>query len=134
MIVCQPSADDQITFYFTAHSFLCYKCEERDNYTKEQCEKNQKNIECSANIEATCFKQHIVKNDGTELEYRGCELKSSCKARKKNCEDEAKRKECEAACCITVGDTPCNSGVSVPANMIMVMMITAACSLRLVLG
>ena len=126
-------------FSFTAHSFLCYKCEERENYTKEQCEKNQKTLECPAHLKVTCFKQHVVKNDGTELEFRGCELKSACETRKKNCEDEAKmkemgRKECGAACCITDGDTPCNSGVTVPVNMIMVMVVTAACTLRLVLG
>ena len=55
---------------------------------------------------------------------------------KKLCEasdDEKKAvgiKECEVACCVSDGDTPCNGGFTVSINMIMIM-FTVLCSLNL---
>ena len=118
-------------FTYTAHSFLCYKCGVNvgESYSKETCEKVQILQKCSENLGLTCFKESITKEDGTQIEKRGCEK------RKKRCNDDAendaKITECEAACCISDSETPCNGAIQVSANMITMMVTAFVCGLRL---
>ena len=78
-----------------------------------------------------------TKDDGAEREARGCSPKEFCENFEKICKegtDEQKKamnvKECEAACCVSDGDTPCNSGFTVSINMVMVM-LAVLCSLNI---
>jgi len=134
-------ATDKIICYFTytAHSFFCYKCGVNggESHSKEACEKVQILQKCSENLLVTCFKESITKEDGSQIEKRGCELKSSCEARKKRCDDDAEKKklkikECETACCISDSETPCNGAIRVSANMMTIMLTAVVCGLRLI--
>ncbi|KAL9968366.1 hypothetical protein ACROYT_G026728 [Oculina patagonica] len=124
------------TFICAAYSFKCYKCEgSGDEYTKEQCEKSQTKIDCPAS--STCFKMHGTTTADKEKEARGCMLKQECENWKTICKDGTAAqkkgmglKECEAACCVSDGDTPCNSGFTVSVNMMMIM-FAVLCSLKL---
>ena len=114
--------------FLTAQSFKCYQCGERkgESYTKDECEKVQTTVECAAHLKLTCFKQHIIKDDDTEIEKRGCRLISDCEKEKKECEkdaenDKEKIKECAVACCITEGDKPCNGAITVSIDLMMVV-------------
>ena len=114
-------------FFTTAHSFKCYQCGPKTpgtEYKPEQCEKDQKEVECSSNF--TCIKMHGKTEEDKEVETRGCYQKTMCDTMKKLCADaELKKaqkiKECEVACCVSDGDKPCNSGFTVSAYMIMIM-------------
>ena len=88
------------------------------SFTEELCEQNQNEVECSKESKLTCFKRHIIKEDNTRTEERGCRLLSDCEAMKKNCEDEAMKeekgiKECGVACCESEGDKPCNGAITI---------------------
>ena len=123
-------------FYFIAYSFKCYQCDGKGKeYTTKQCEKDQTKIECHTNF--TCYKLHGTTLDGIESEARGCWTKDFCEGYVKLCKeetDEQKRKrtikDCEAACCVSDGDTPCNGGFTVSINMIMIM-FAVLCSLKI---
>ncbi|KAL9968365.1 hypothetical protein ACROYT_G026727 [Oculina patagonica] len=128
------------TFICAAFSFKCYQCPttaipDGKAYSTDQCEKDQKTMDCPANN--TCFKSHGTTTDDIEREARGCMLKQECEVLKNLCEkgtDEQKKalkiKECVAACCVSDGDTPCNSGFTVSINMMMIM-FAVLCSLKL---
>lgn len=118
---------------------MCYQCSpknEKEDYTTDQCEKDQKKVNCTGD-DYTCFKLHGENTDGVVDESRGCLPKSDCEEMKKVCADDDKKKklkikECEAACCVSDGDTPCNRGFTVSSNMkMMIMVIAVLCSLKL---
>ena len=102
----------------------------------DQCEKDQTKVDCpSANY--TCFKFHGTTTDDKEKESRGCSPKDFCETFAKICKEgteEQKKaqkiKECEAACCVSDGDKPCNGGFTVSINLIMIM-FAFLCSLKL---
>ena len=78
-----------------------------------------------------------TKDGAPEREARGCITKDMCENYEKICkegtDDEKKGmgiKECEAACCVSDGDTNCNSGFTVSINMVMVM-LAVLCSLKI---
>ena len=114
--------------YFTAYSFKCYECENDDNgviYDTPQCEQDQKKVDCGANH--TCVRIHYTrKRDDVVKEVRGCAEKSWCEEFRKICKEgtiEQKEKmgikKCEeVVCCVSDGDTPCNSGFIVPTTNI----------------
>ena len=122
---------------FTASSFKCYQCSAPHDgeYTKEQCEKDQKEVECNSTeaMPMVCVRLWGEKTDDKKHEYRDCVLKSVCEGKmKKYCSDkklmeEMKIKECEARCCQS---DLCNSAFSTSANMIM-MMFAALCGVML---
>lgn len=115
-----------------AHSFMCYQCsptKEGEDYSTDQCEKDQKKVNCTGD-DKTCFKIHGETTKGIVTESRGCIDKSFCEALKKTCSDDDlkkkdKIKECEAACCISTGDTPCNSASTASTSVMMMMMVVA---------
>lgn len=115
-----------------AYSFMCYKCgpiKEDQEYSADQCEKDQIKVNCTGD-DNTCFKFHDESTDGIVQEARGCMEKSYCEEAKEICSDKdkmkkAKVKECQAACCVSTGDTPCN-GASIASNSVMTMMMVAA--------
>lgn len=121
-----------------ACSFMCYQCgpkKDGEEYTTEQCEKDQKKVNCTGD-DNTCIKFHGKRTNSTVFEKRECIInKSDCELIKKDCADDDKKKvaemkECEVACCVSDGDTPCNSGFTVSAKMIM-MMCAVLCSLKM---
>ena len=120
-----------------AYSLQCYKCgpyKEDETYTTDQCEKDQKMVNCT-NEEDICFKMHVKYDYGREVEERLCMLKSDCEDSKETCEDDEQKKaamikECAVACCASDGDKPCNSGFTVSVNVTMLMiMLTVFCNL-----
>ncbi|KAL9968362.1 hypothetical protein ACROYT_G026723 [Oculina patagonica] len=125
-------------FICAAYSFKCYTCDGADqdaDYSTDQCEKDQKTMDCQGNY--TCFKFHGTTTDDKERESRGCSTKEFCEGFMKTCKEgtdeqkkAAKIKECEAACCVSDGDTPCNSGFTVSVDMIMII-FAVLCSLKL---
>lgn len=120
-----------------AYSFMCYECgptKEGEDYSTDQCEKDQKKVNCSGDG-YTCYKLHGENTDGIVTETRGCWQKSFCEVMKKTCSDDDEKKkekikECEVACCVSTGDTPCNSA-STAATSMMIIMVAALCSLKL---
>ena len=122
----------------------CFECGDDTkgkDYTTDQCEKEQTVVECpGAEYPAeifTCFKFHGTTKDDKEKEFRGCTTKLSCERNKKFCEEpteeqkeEGNVKECEAACCVSDGDIPCNRSFTVSINMISIM-CAVLCSLKL---
>lgn len=121
-----------------AYSFKCYLCgpiRVDQDYSADQCEKDQKMENCTGE-DKTCFKFHKETTDGIVQEIRGCVEKSFCDAFKESCSDDeklkkAKIKECQAACCDSTGDTPCNSACTFSSGVMMMMMVAALCSLKL---
>lgn len=123
---------------------MCYQCVRYEpgegEYTTEQCEKDQKIVNCTSRDptdreDYTCVSTHSVGEDGKEHVFRACYLKSVCENKKKECEDknkmkELKLKECTITCCVSDGDTPCNSGFIMSANVIT-MTFLVLCSLKL---
>lgn len=107
------------------------------SFTEEQCEQNQNEVECLKESKLTCFKRHIIKEDNTRTEERGCRLLSDCEAMKKKCEDEAKReeegiKECGVACCESEGDKPCNGAITIfVVDRLLMVNVAVIFSLRL---
>ena len=107
----------------------------KGEYTKEQCEKDQRIVNCTNrdptdNDDYTCVRMHSESEDGEEYEMRARYIKSVCEEKKKECEDddrlkEVKLKECTMTCCVSDGDTPCNEGVTFSANTVMMMMMFA---------
>lgn len=92
-------------------------------------------VDCPANY--TCYRITGTKTEGDDGDSRGCNTKQTCEIFKTVCKDgtdEQKKqfdiKECEASCCVSDGDTPCNSGFTVPIDMIMIM-LAVLCSLKL---
>ena len=120
-------------------SFKCYQCGvgKDQSFTEEQCEQNQNEVECSEKSKLTCFKRHIIKEDNTRTEERGCRLLSDCEAMKKKCEDEAKKekegiKECGVACCESKGDKPCNGAITnFVVDRVLMVIVAVIFSLRL---
>ena len=112
-----------------AYSFACYVCgpaREDQAYSADQCEKDQKRKECFGFSEYynTCFRYHIETTDGIVQELRGCVGKIFCNNMKKICSDDEKMKEanitnCQAACCVGPGDTPCNSVIKASSSLII---------------
>ena len=105
---------------------MCGPKKEGESYTTDQCEKDQKKVGCPSN--STCVKMHGKTDDDKEVETRGCFMKSFCDNMKKVCGDDTlkkewKIKECAVACCVSDGDTPCNSGFTVPDNIVMTVMM-----------
>ena len=123
---------------FTASSFKCYQCSAPDDgeYTKEQCEKDQKEVECNSTeaMPMVCVRLWGEKTDDKKHEYRDCVLESTCEDEKKVCSDKKlmekkKIKECEVRCCQS---DLCNSAFSTPADMMMMMMtFVALCGVML---
>ena len=117
---------------FKAYSFKCYKCapeNKGDPYSSDQCEKDQTKVDCPSNY--TCVKMHGMRDDDKEVENRGCFTKSMCDLMKKACKDDAikkasKIKKCAVACCVSDGDTPCNSGFTGSDNIVMTVMMVFA--------
>lgn len=118
----------------TANSFKCYKCRpaeaDDEQYTKEQCEKNQKEVECNSTLGmVSCFRSWGKMTDGKKFELRDCAPKSLCEGvLKQFCTDKAKMKEskikeCEVRCCQS---DLCNSAFSTSANMMMMVMMMFA--------
>jgi len=104
-------------------------------YTADQCEKDQRKDNCTGD-DNTCFKFHKETTDGIVQERRGCRSKSDCDKMKEACSDkdkmkEGKIKECQAACCVSTGDTPCNSASIASSSLVFMMMIAALGSLKL---
>ena len=106
--------------------FQCYECRPDtagDQYTPDQCVKHQKKVNCTD----ICVKVHGKLNNGTQFELRRCAPKSHCEDTLKTvCTEDAFKKvhnitECSVACCVSVGDIPCNSGLSVSTSMMMMM-------------
>ncbi|KAL9985533.1 hypothetical protein ACROYT_G007950 [Oculina patagonica] len=118
-----------------AYTFMCYQCVRKETgkgeYTKEQCEKDQKIVDCTNrdpnatdHDEYTCVSMYSESEDGKEYLMKACYLKSVCEEMKKKCEDtkkmkELKLKECTMTCCVSDGDKPCNSGYTVSTNVII---------------
>ena len=121
-----------------AYSFECYLCGPMrvdQDYSADQCEKDQKKENCTGE-DNTCFKFHKETTDGLVQETRGCMEKSECDKAKEICSEnekmkEGKLKECQAACCVSTGDTPCNSASTFSSSVIIMMMVAALCSLKL---
>ena len=121
-----------------AYSFLCYACgpsSEDPNYPVDQCEKDQRRVNCTGE-DVTCFKQHLEFNSGIVQEIRKCVKKSQCNDIKKSCSDDetikkSNLKDCQVACCISTGDTPCNSATTASSSVMIMMMVSALCSLKL---
>ncbi|XP_022797689.1 uncharacterized protein LOC111335946 [Stylophora pistillata] len=127
--------------------FKCYQCVRKsldvEEYTTKQCLKDQKIVDCinrnvSDPTEYACVRMHSVSDDDVEYEMRACYIKSICEERKKRCEDKAqmkeqKIKECTMTCCVSDGDTPCNSGFTVFNDPIAIptMMLAVLCALKL---
>ncbi|XP_078376713.1 uncharacterized protein LOC144660038 isoform X2 [Oculina patagonica] len=99
------------TFICAAYSFKCYQCENDDhgvNYTLAQCEKDLTKVNCSANGNFTCFRFHYTTHRDDIKEARGCMEKHFCEEFVNDC--KRGNETCEvAACCVSDGDTPCNS-------------------------
>ena len=124
---------------FPANSFQCYKCGPKnvdESYTTDQCEKDQKKVDCNSTAGMLCMKGHSTKDDGIEFETRSCTYKVACENGKKMCgnaeeREKQKIKECQVACCET---DLCNGAFITSGNMAMMMtmmMIAAMCSLVL---
>ena len=121
-----------------ACSFVCYDCgpsKVDQDYSADQCEKDQKKDNCTGE-DNTCFKFHKENTDGIVQELRGCMSKSKCDKAKEVCSDDEKMKEdkikkCQAACCVSTGDTPCNSATTASSSVMIMMIIAALCSLKL---
>ena len=121
-----------------AYSFKCYLCgpiRVDQDYPADQCEKDQRIENCTGE-DYTCMKLHKETTDGIEQETRACIEKSFCEGMKKACSDdekvkEAKIKSCQAACCVSTGDTPCNSATTASSSVMIMMMVAALCSLKL---
>ena len=122
-----------------AYSFKCYFCgpiRVDQDYSADQCEKDQRIENCTGE-DYTCFKFHKETTDGIVQETRACVEKSFCDGTKKGCSDDEKMKEakinkCQAACCVSTGDTPCNSATTVESSSVVIMMMVAAlCILKL---
>ena len=122
-----------------AYSFLCYACypsSEDQNYPVDQCEKDQRRVNCTGE-DVTCFQQHLEYNSGIVQEIRTCVEKSVCNNLKKSCSDDETIKknnavkDCQVACCISTGDTPCNSATTASSSVMIMMMVSALCSLKL---
>ena len=121
-----------------AYSFLCYACypsSEDQNYPVDQCEKDQRRVNCTGE-DVTCFQQHLEYNSGIVQEIRTCVEKSVCNNLKKSCSDDetikkSNVKDCQVVCCISTGDTPCNSATTASSSVMIMMMVSALCSLKL---
>jgi len=117
---------------------MCYQCDpsgEDQDYSADQCEKDQKKDNCAGGNN-TCYKFHIELTDGIVQEMRGCTSKSKCNDAKETCSDkekmkENKIKECQVACCVSTGDTPCNSASIASSSVMFMMMVAALGSLKL---
>lgn len=81
---------------------------------------------------------HSKMVDDREVETRGCLQKIQCDNMKKLCtNDDMKKamniKECAVACCVSDGDTPCNTGFAASGNLMMlvtmVMLVALPCNL-----
>ena len=135
--------------YFTACSFKCYECENDDNgvnYNTSQCEIDQGKVDCGAN--STCSRFHYIstRKGNVVKESRGCNNKYRCEEFRKFCKEgtvqqkeERGIKNCDVAvCCVSDGDTPCNSGFTAPISsgftvsidMVMIM-LAVLCSLKI---
>ena len=119
-----------------AYSLLCYACgpSSEENYPVDQCEKDQIRINCTSDM--TCYKRHLEFNSGIVLEERACLEKSRCNEIKESCSDDetikkSNVKDCQVVCCISTGDTPCNSATTASSSVMIMMMVSALCSLKL---
>jgi len=106
-----------------------------EDYTEDQCEKNQTKEKCTGD-DNTCFKIHLETTKGIVREVRGCTTKSDCDESEEICSDKDKREEvqvkkCEIACCVSIGDTPCNSASIASSSEMFMMMVAALGSLKL---
>ena len=125
---------------FAAYSFQCYQCNEEGEDSEENCNTKQTKLNCTGALGLTCWKGHYKTDKGREVEMRGCRGKEGCEETKKKCEngdkdlvDDKKEKltKCAVACCISVGDTPCNGALSFSTNMVMMIFLTLCSSLNL---
>ena len=139
-----PPCLTAICCIFIAYSFLCYQCIRKEagegEYSKEECEKDQKIVNCTNpdptdSEDYTCVSFNSESEDGKEYVMKACYLKRVCEEKKKECEDkkklkELKVKECSVTCCVSEGDTPCNSGFTMSTNVIMTT-LSVLCSMKL---
>ena len=96
-------------------AFKCYECRPKMadvNYTREQCEMDQIQVDCHANQTCVDFYKE-EEGRGETLALKGCAQLAYCAVQKAYCADEEKKKEdgttvCLVNCCVSDGDKPCN--------------------------